>query len=152
MLKNTEPIVKEFSINDFPKICEVFMQTFNSPPWNDKNTIETSRVYLQELLDNKRFVGFTLWKNDLLIGFVLCHTRYNWRGDDITIDIMCILPNFQQKGYGKILFNAVENFSKNNSIICIGLHTGLNTPAFNFYEKLGFEQDKESIFMRKEIK
>jgi len=143
-------MIKEFSIFDFQKVCEVFMNTFNES-WNDKWTIETARVYLQELLDNKRFVGFTAWDNDSLIGFAFCHIRYNWRGDDITIDLMGISPGYQRKGYGEMLINTVEKFSKENSITNIGLSTGLNTPAFNFYEKLGFKNSKDAAFMRKSI-
>ena len=144
-------MVKEFSIFDFKKVCEVFMNTFNES-WNDEWTVETARMYLQELLDNRRFVGFTAWENDLLIGFAFCHMRYNWRGDDMTIDLMGISPDYQRKGYGEALINAVEQFSKENSLTSVGLSTGLNTPAFNFYEKLGFENSKDAAFMGKGIK
>lgn len=143
-------MVKEFSIFYFQKVCELFMDTFNAS-WNDEWTIETARMYLQELLDNKRFVGFTAWKNDSLTGFAFCHMRYNWRGDDMTIDLMGISPNYQRKGYGELLIKAVEKFSKENSITSIGLSTGLNTSAFNFYEKLGFKNSEDAAFMRKVI-
>jgi len=144
-------MVKEFSIFEFRKVCEVFMNTFNES-WNDKWTIDTARIYLQELIDNRRFVGFTAWENDSLIGFAFCHMRYNWRGDDMTIDLLGISPDYQRKGYGTILINAIEKFSKENSLTGVGLSTGLNTPAFNFYEKLGYENSKDTAFMGKNIK
>jgi len=143
-------MVKEFSIFDFQKVCEVFMNTFNKS-WNDEWTLETARIYLQELLDNKRFAGFTVWENDLLIGFAFCHMRYNWRGDDMTIDLLGISPDYQRKGYGTILINAVEKFSKENSLTGVGLSTGLNTPAFNFYEKHGYKNSTDAAFMGKGI-
>ena len=145
-------MIKEFSINDFQKVCEVFMQTFNLPPWNDKWTLETARMYLQELLDNRRFAGFTAWENDSLVGFAFCHMRYNWRGDDMTIDIMCVSPDYQCKGYGKALINAVEEFAKENACIVITLGTSINAPAFNFYEKLGYKRPDDWVSMHKDIK
>jgi GNAT superfamily N-acetyltransferase len=144
-------MIKEFSVIDFQKVCEVFMITFNES-WNDKWSIETARIYLQELLDNKRFVGFTAWENDLLIGFAFCHMRYNWRGDDITIDLMGISPDHQRKGYGEMLINAVEKFSREHSLTNVGLFTNFNTSAFNFYKKLGFKNLKDAAFMGRGIK
>ena len=145
-------MIKEFLINDFQKCCESFVQTFNSPPWNDKFTIETARIYLQELLDNKRFVGFTSWEDGALAGFVFCHMRYNWRGDDITIDMMCISPDYQRKGYGSGLLDAVEKFAKENACVVILLSTSIDAPAFNFYEKLNFTRWESEVTMRKSIK
>jgi len=143
-------MVKEFSIFDFQKVCEVFMHTFNLPPWNDQFTIETARIYLQELLDNKRFIGFTSWENDSLTGFIFCHARYNWRGDTMTIDLMGVSPDYQRKGYGAALMNAVEKYATENSIIGIDLFTSKSAPAFKFYEKLGFRDG--GVNMSKGIK
>ena len=128
------------------------MQTFNEPPWNDEWTIETARIYLQELLDNKRFFGFTAWENNSLIGFAFCHARYNWRGDDMDIDLMCVSPDYQHKSYGKMLINAVEQYARENSLIGMGLATGSDVPAFHFYRKLGFERTENWVRMGKWIK
>jgi GNAT superfamily N-acetyltransferase len=148
-------MIKEFSIFDFQKACEVFMQAFNLPPWNDEWTLETARIYLQELLDNKRFIGFTSWENDVLTGFIFCHIRYNWRGNDMTVDLMGVSPGYQRKGYGAELINAAEKYAKENSIACIGLWTSKNAPAFQFYEKLGYKgpgTDDNGVNMGKSIK
>jgi len=131
-------MVKEFSIFDFQKVCEVFMHAFNES-WDDEWTIETARIYLQELLDNKRFIGFTAWENDLLTGFIFCHMRYNWRCTTMTIDLMGVSPSYQRKGYGAELIDAVEKFSRENSITGIDLWTAEHKPSFKFYEKLGYK-------------
>ena len=142
-------MVKEFSICDFQKCCEVFIQAFNRAPWDDKWTSKTAQIYLQELVDNRRFLGYTLWDNDLLIGAAFCHMRYNWRGDDITIDVMYISPDYQNKGYGQLLMNSIKLFAKKNSYACIILSTSENTPAFFFYKKTGFTQFGNSVTMYK---
>ena len=144
-------MIKKFITDDFQKCCEVFVQTYNQPPWNDRFTFETARIFLQELLDNKRFTGFTLWENNLLIGFAFCHIRYNWRGDSLTIDILCIAPEYQRKGYGKILMGAVEELAKETSCNVVTLSTSISAPAFNFYEKLGYKHWESEVSMYKDI-
>ena len=133
-------MVKEFLINDIQKCCEILIQTFNNPPWNDKFTAETARIYLQELIDNKRFAGYTIWDNGLLVGAVFCHLRYNWRGDELSVDLIYISPEYQRKGYGGILMRTVEKYAKDHSCICISLSTNAGTPAFDFYGKIGFKE------------
>ena len=146
-------MIKEFSIDDFPKCCEVFMQTFNLPPWNDKWTFETATIYLKELVDHKRFVGYTLWENDVLIGAAFCHLRYNWRGDELCLDIMYISPDYQHKGYGSALLNSVVTYAKENACLVITLSTDTDTPAFKLYERFGFQmQSADSAYMHKWMK
>jgi len=147
-------MIKEFAINDLQKCCEVFIQAFNRPPWNDEFTNETAYIYLKELVDNKRFAGYTLWDNELLIGAVFCHLRNNWRGDELIVDLMYISPDCQRKGYGEVLMNVVEKFAKENSCIIITLSTSVGAPAFSFYEKLGFKKVPENFWvsMHKPIK
>ena len=146
-------MIKEFAINDFQKCCEVFMQTFNSPPWNDQFTIETAGIYLQELVDNKRFVGYTLWVDELLIGAAFCHMRYNWRGDEFCLDIIYISPDYQGKGYGSVILDAVEKSAKENNCMNITLSTSANAPACKLYKKFGFDKVPDDWWvMHKSVK
>ena len=50
-----------------------------------------------------------------------------------------------------MLIKSVEKFSKENHLIGVGLSTGLNTPAFNFYKKLGFKNSEDAAVMGKGI-
>lgn len=144
-------MIKEFSANDFQECCDLFIKVFNGAPWNDKWTNETAQTYLQELTDNKRFLGYTLWNDKLLVGVVFCHKKNHYRGDEIFIDEMYIFPDCQRKGYGMKLMKKVELFAKENSVISITLLTGKNTPAFEFYEKFGCKHLEHLSFMYKRI-
>ena len=144
-------MIKTFSIDDIQKCSELFIDVFNGSPWNDKWTSETANIYLQELIDNKRFLGFTLWDNDLLIGAVFCHMKNHYRGDEIFVDEMFISPDYQRKGYGMKLMNEVEKFAKDNSFISITLLTGKGKTAFDFYEKFGCKHLEYLAFMYKRM-
>ena len=77
--------------------------------------------------------------------------KNHYRGDEIFVDEMYIAPEYQCKGYGMELMNAVENFAKENSLISITLLTGIGKPAFNFYEKFGCKHLEHLAFMYKRI-
>ena len=144
-------MIKEFIQDDFQKCCELYIKVFNNPPWNDMWTNETAHIYLQELTDHKRFLGYTLWDGNLFIGAVFCHMKNHYRGDEIFIDEMYISPDYQRKGYGTELMKAVEKYAKDNSFISITLLTGKGRPAFDFYEKLGFKHLEYLAFMYKNV-
>jgi len=144
-------MVREFSTNDLQKCCALFIRVFNDSPWNDNWTNETAYTYLQELVNNKRFLGYTLWDNGLLIGAVFCHMKNHYRGDEIFIDEMYISSDYQRKGHGMELMNAVEKYAKENYFISITLLTGIDKPAFNFYKKFGCKQLENLAFMYKRI-
>jgi len=133
------------------KCCELFIQVFNAPPWNDKWTNETTEKYLREIIDNKRFMGYTLWENDVLTGVVFCHIKSHYKGDEIFVDELFVSPDYQRKGYGMELMGAVEKYAKENSFVNITLLTSMGSPSFKFYEKFGCRHLDYLAFMYKHI-
>ena len=144
-------MIKKFTNGDLQKCCELFIDVFNGSPWNDAWINETAYTYLQELTDNKRFFGYTLWDNGLMIGATFCHMKNHYKGDEIFIDEMFISPDFQRKGYGMKLMNEIETFAKANSCISITCLTGKGKPAFEFYEKFGCKHMEHLVFMHKRM-
>ena len=145
-------MIKEFSLFDLEKCCKLFIDVFNKPPWDDEWTNKTASAYLQELVDYKRFLGYTLWDNDLLIGAVFCHIKSHYRGEEVFVDEIFVKPENQRKGYGTKLMNEIENYAKNNSFISITLLTGKSNPAFDFYSKFGWKHLDYLAFIYKRIK
>ena len=144
-------MIKPFSICDFDKCCDLFIKVFNEPPWNDNWTVETAKKRLKEFTDNKRFLGYTLWEDDMLIGAVFCHMKTHFSGDEIFIEELFVSQDYQRKGHGKALMNAVEQYAKENSFVSITLLTGTDSPAFEFYKNSGYEHLNSLAFMRKRI-
>jgi len=143
-----ENMIKEFSVNDLQKCCDLYIRVFNSEPWNDNWTDEMAHMYLHELTEHKRFLGYTLWDDDCLIGAVFAHMK-RFKYDEIYIDEFFISPDYQRKGNGIMLMSAVEKFAKENSIVSVTLLTGVDKPAFNFYRKLGYKHLDYLAFMYK---
>jgi len=144
-------MIKVFSLDDMCKCVELFVQVFNAPPWNNKWTNNTAWKYLQEFSDSKQFLGYTLWDNDIIIGAVFGHLKSWYGGDEIYIDELYISPDYQRKGYGIALMDTVEKFAKENSFSSITLLTGVGSPAFSFYEKIGYKHLEHLAFMHKRV-
>jgi len=144
-------MTKIFSQDDLQKCCELYVKVFNGSPWYDKWTNDTAHAYLRELADNNRFLGYTLWDNDVLIGAVFAHMKNHYKGEEIFIDELFISPECQRKGYGMVLMDAVEKYARENGFVSVTLLTGVNKPPFAFYEKLGYKHLSHLAFMHKRM-
>jgi ribosomal protein S18 acetylase RimI-like enzyme len=63
--------------------------------------------------------------------------------DQNTLHAIYILPNFQGKGIGTLLWNSIKNWFDDKAIYLKVFDN--NTKAISFYEKLGFEKTGKSI-------
>ena len=143
--------LKKFSTEDLIPCCELYIKVFNAPPWNDSWTDDAVRRCLGDLTERKRFLGYTYWENDTLVGAVFAHTKTFYKGDEIYIDELFISPDCQRKGYGQDLMNAIEKYACENKITAITLLTAKKQPAFIFYEKLGYRHLDYMTFMHKRV-
>jgi GNAT superfamily N-acetyltransferase len=56
-----------------------------------------------------------------------------------------VLPEYRNKGIGKILLDAAKEHTINNGFKGLALETYHNNPARRLYEKEGWEEDKEFV-------
>ena len=143
-------MIKDFSSSDLKKCRELYVRVFNGEPWNDNWTDEMAHAYLQELTEHKRFLGYTLWNVDCLLGAVFAHIK-RFKADEIFIDELFVSPDCQRRGNGVKLMGAVEEFAKASSIASVTLLTGADKPAFDFYKKLGYRHLDYLAFMYNRI-
>ena len=148
---NTNIEIKKYSSESFSACCNLYIGVFNAPPWNDTWSIEATQRCLKDLTDNKRFVGFTLWENDILVGAVFAHEKTFYKGEEIYIDELFISPSCQRAGYGKKLMSKIEEYARENGITAITLLTAISQPAFAFYEKQGYRHLDYMTFMHKRV-
>ena len=144
-------IIKQFSLNDLQKCCELYVRTFNGEPWYDQWTQKTAYTRLLEIAENKRFLGYTLWDNEELIGAVFCYLKTYYNGSEVFIEEIWVSPDHQRKGYGVMLMEEIEKYAKENGIPSVTLLTGKGKPSFSFYERCGYMQLEYLAFMHKRI-
>ncbi len=144
-------MIKKFEHGDLQHCAEILITVYNNELWQCRWSKEIAEKYLREIVDNKRFVGFTIWNEDKLNGAIFCHEKTWWNNDEIFIDEMFILPEFQRQGYGTELLNAVEEYISQNRLAGFTLTTNRYAPAPCFYRKNGFCDADHVLYMYKEV-
>ena len=140
-------MIKPFAQEDFQKCCDLYIHTFNSPPWHDEWTEETAKTFMKELIAHHRFIGYTLWDDDALVGVLFAHLQYYYRGYEVFVDELFIAPSHQGKGLGSALMAEIEKFADENNCVSIALLTGVDKPAYDFYTKRNYKHLDYMAFM-----
>lgn len=76
-----------------------------------------------------------LENNQLLIGYAHGFVE----GDHMKLSKIYFLPEFQGKGYGRILLQHMENRAIQQGICRMTLNVNRQNPAFHFYQKMGYK-------------
>lgn len=142
-------MIQQYEQKDLPRCAEIMMAVYNNEQWQCRWTMETASAYMREYLHNPRFVGFTVWEDDQMIGATFCHERTWWTQDELFMDECFIMPAYQRKGYGSGLIEYLEEYVREHALAGITLLTNKYTPAPDFYRKNGFDQAEHVIFMYK---
>ena len=129
-LKNIMDDIKD--LEEYAKICQV--------TWEDKKTDEELKKYTKEkvkriLKEDKVISILGLLDNDKLIGFI---SLFKYDGDEMKnltpwYATMYVKKEYRNKGYSKILNDAILNEAKKKGYDRIYLKSNL----VNYYEKFG---------------
>jgi len=148
-------LIKKFELRDLTACAEIMMSVYNNELWQCRWSLDITKDYLMDYVECKKFIGYTLWLDDVIIGAIFCHEKIWWNNneifiDEMFIDEMFISPEFQRQGYGTELLNVVENYIKEHDLAGFTLTTNRFAPAPNFYRKNGFFDAEHVLFMCKE--
>lgn len=141
--------IKRFKIEDLEFSSKLLIEAYNGAPWECHWTMDTASTYLNEFIEAPRFVGFTLWDNNNMIGAAFCHEKTWWTDDELFIDEFYISPSHQKQGYGHQLLNHIERYIKDKKLAGFTLLTNKYMPARAFYKKNDFVEAEHVMFMYK---
>ena len=79
--------------------------------------------------------SFIAKSGDKIVAYVLC-------GDNYDIYSIAVLPEYQNKGAGKLLLLHVLKDVRSRNMERIILQVRISNPAIRLYEKVGFTKDK----------
>lgn len=83
----------------------------------------------------------------LIVGICLFYFSYStWKGKMVYLDDLVITEKYRRLGIGKKLVNALFQFAKKEKVNQVRWHVlDWNTPAINFYKKLGLKLEDDWI-------
>lgn len=136
---------------DIQFCADILCKVYNNELWQCRWTAETACAYLEDYFDEKKFVGFIIEEDNVVIGAMFTHEKIWWNNSELFIDEMFIIPDMQRKGYGKMLIKAAENYVSEHKLAGFTLSTNKYAPAPDFYKKNGFSVCEQILFMCKEV-
>lgn len=139
--------------NDLEETIDLFIDTFTRDPWND---VYESRAQVEQFfersLSNSYSYPFILKYEDKIVGLCLGYFTASLTGFEYYIDQFCISANHQGKKLGSIFIDKIDEALQEKDIEAITLTTSKAYPAAKFYEKNGFKEPKDVLFLFRSIK
>lgn len=120
--------------NDIPDMAPLGQQL------NPILTLEQIKTYLLQMFEFETYTCFGVFLNDQLVGISSAWTTVRlYSGKQLEVDNVVIDGSQQSKGLGKLFFEFIENWAKENGYKTIELNTYVqNSKSHKFYYNLGY--------------
>jgi aminoglycoside 6'-N-acetyltransferase I len=142
---------KEIKIEDIEILSSMYVETFNSPPWNDEWTIETASKRLYQMINCEGFYGLIAYKEEMVVGMILGSEEQFFNGVMFNIKEFCIKNKMRNNGIGTILLKEFEKRLKNRGVTEIILFTSREDGTEGFYNKRGLKPYNGMVMMGKKL-
>lgn len=142
---------EEISISDINELVEMYIETFNTPPWNDEWTVDTASKRLKQFINSEDSYGLKAYDEEKLCGMILGSEEHFYDGATFHIKEFCVDNKIRNKGIGTRIFNEFESRLKNKDIKEIILLTCRSNETESFYKKCGLKEDINTIMMKNRI-
>lgn len=135
-------IIKE---SDLQELAPVYLEIFNSSPWNDKWTDETSQGYMQELFSTPNFFGLVAREENEILGALMGNIGYY--SDEKAYFLSDLFVKKRRHGVGRNLYVSARKKLKKEGITKFYYYTIKNSYAYGFYKALGAKEMSELIML-----
>lgn len=137
----------------FKEMKGLFSDVFSSSPWFDKWDDEYQLdLYLKDLTDNSNSLSLLLFDDeDNIIGGSLGYVFNWWQGKEYFIKEFFISREKQNQGIGQLFLTQINDILADQNIKHITLATEKTVPAYHFYQKNGFSEMTDSVFLVKKV-
>ncbi|GAA0126823.1 GNAT family N-acetyltransferase [Clostridium sp. CTA-19] len=142
---------KEMNISNIELIVDMYVTTFNSPPWNDEWTVKTASKRLCQMMNCDGAYGLIAYEDELICGMILGNEEQFYNGIIFNIKEFCVRNDIRNKGLGKMILEEFEKRLKNKGITEIVLFTSKDDSNEKFYKKRGFHTFDKIVMMGKEL-
>lgn len=136
------------------ELKELFLDVFSGDPWFDKwDDDRKLDLYLKDLTDNSNSLSLVLIDDEgQLIGGALGYVFNWWEGREYFIKEFFISRKHQNQGIGSLFLDQMNDTLNEQRIRHITLATEKTFPAYYFYQKNGFYELSDSVFMAKKVR
>jgi len=141
--------IRKTKKSELKKLARFMKEEFGRSPYYEKWTDKTSMDKIKEY--DKLYNIHVAFVNKKIAGFVVSLLECYYDANKIFIHELVVGKKFQGKGIGKSLMREIEKVGKKKKADTIYLMAMKKAPAYKFYGKIGFKENK-TITMEKKIK
>ena len=142
---------EEISLLDVNELSSMYVETFNSPPWNDEWSRETASIRLRQMINCEGFFGIKAYQDDVLCGMILGNQEQFYNGIMFNIKEFCVKNKMRNNGIGTKILAEFEKELRNKGITEIVLFTSRNDGTEGFYHKRGLKSYNSMVMMGKDL-
>ena len=135
------------------EIKDLFVSVYSGEPWNENwSDRKLLDEYFRELTEVRHSLNYTLYDDNELIGASIGKIKHWCGGTEYFIEEFFIRNDRQNKGYGHKFMTLIEEDLKQIDVHQIYLVTDRDKPAYDFYQKAGFNELPQLTSFFKEFK
>ncbi len=146
----TETIVP-MTFDRIEQCVELYINFFKKEPWNETWTDRDAKERLTDLMHTPKCLGYLLYENDALIGFIAGNSKQSYTGFTFYLAEFCISNQIQGKSYGSKLLLYLEDELKKRDISSLYLLTANGGLAEAFYLKNNYTINENRIVIKKDL-
>lgn len=137
--------IRKATSKDINQIAELMLGEFSKKPFNEK-------AKLQDVTKSLRFflkIGSAYIAIDEdIVGVIVYKKEQYWEGPVIIVEDLAVKESHKGQGIGKKLLEKIEQIK---DIKHISFHTHKKSKAVQFYKKLGYKINNNTILMSKKL-
>lgn len=143
---------REITEKDIEKLAELFMESFNSEPFNENWTKETAITRLGHTFYSKDYYGFCAVENGEICGLIMGCFEQFCENLDFFLKEFAVKNDLRGQGIGTSMLKELEKRLKEKGVSNITFLTIKGDKTEHFYNKFGYKQHDEIIYMSKKVK
>ncbi len=142
-------MMKRITEGMLDELTGLFVDVFNSPPWNDLWSVEQARIRLHDIMKRPKFFGIADYRDNRLVGMIMGHGEQSFDGIHFQILELCIANDMKGQGIGSDMLTELTKYLESRGVASIYLLTmrGVNTEGF--YIEHGFKTSQQMCIMSK---
>ena len=117
------------------EILQLYVNTFNAEPWNEKWTLETANMRINDYLKNPMAMAYEGQLDGKCVGFLMGYSTSFLGMREFYIEDFVITTELQRMGLGTEMLSFVQKDLSNRGINSITLLTEKELPSEKFYHK-----------------